>query len=383
MTQPQHARVIKALNIAIILSLLILPTLFYFTATNIIGIANTLNLQDTNQTITRNKLAISATLTLTNPGPFKAEATLQATLSDARGKQFPIQGPQLSLPTGTHRIPLTISLDLTNLGQEDLQYLALNSDDLTLTARATVALQPIASVSSEAAATLHWLPLIHGLTFGELTIKTITPNLILAEVQISFENQSQFPLNAVEEVTVFDANGLRVGEGHLAINAEPETQFSQPIELKVTPPATIDPFNDHTYTYTVVPTLTLQGYNVTIPVETKRIQIQMGALIKDLKTTANVTPIDLTNSRVNLEVTYTNNNQYIPLDAAITPKIMKGGETILTGNTQNIHTNPSSQGSISSQITIPNSTLLQGGLRLVLYVSTNYGDFELEAGPID
>jgi hypothetical protein len=382
MAQPKHARVITALNIFIILSLIILPTLLYFTATNISGIAYTLRLQDTNQTITRNKLAMSAIITLTNPGPFQAEATLQATLSDARGIQFPIQGPQLQLPPGTHRVPITVALDLANLKQEDLQYLALNADDLTLTAKATVALQPIASLSANAAATLHWLPPMHNLAVGEPTIKTITTTLILAEVPISFENLSQFPLNAIEDITIFDANGLRVGEGHLAINADPETNYSQPIQLKVTPPVTIDPFNDITYTYTVVPTLVLPAYNITIPVETQRIQIQMGALIKDPKPTANIAPIDLTNSRINLEVTYTNNNQYIPLDAAFTSKIMKGDETILSGTTQNIHTNPSSQGSISSQITLPNSTLLQGGLRLVLHISTSYGDFDLEAGTI-
>ena len=382
MAQSQNPKTITVLNALILLSLLTLPTLTILTIANITGIAQTINLEDTNQAYTENKITISAILTLNNPGPFQAEAKIEATLSDTRGNQYPIKGPQLILPPGPHRVPVEVSVDLTNLLQEQLQSLALNPENLTLTAVATVGLQPIASITADTTATIHWMPPMHNLAISEPRITSITPTQITVETQVSFDNQSPTQLNADLQVKLTDSNSQQVGGGVLDITADPGSVYSQPLQLNITPPANIDPLTDHTYTYTVAQELKINDYNITYPISQQQIQIHWGALIKNPQLTTNITPIDSTNSHLDYYVTYTNNNQYIPLDADITPKVLKGSETILAGPAQTIHTNPGSQGSISGQITIANAMLLQEDLKLVFHISTGYGDYDVEVGTL-
>jgi hypothetical protein len=382
MAHQQNPKSITALNALILFSLLTLPTLTILTYNNITGIAQTINLEDTKQIYTQNKLTMSATLILTNPGPFKAEAKIEATLRDTHGNEYPIKGPKLIFPQGTHKVPVELTVDLANLQEDQLQNLALNQDDLTLTAVAMVGLQSIVSITADTMTTIHWMPPLHNLTINEPRLTSITPTQIMIETQVSFENQSPMQLNADLIVKITDSNSQQVGGGALAIIVDPVSRYSQPLQLNITPPAKMDPLTDQTYSYTVTPKLTLSDYNLTYPIDQQKIQIQWGALIKNLQYTNTITPIDSKNSLITYDITYTNNNQYIPLDAAITPKIMKGSETILSGHTQTVYTNPGSQGSISGQITIPNSDVLQGNLELVLQVSTNYGNYNMEVGTL-
>ncbi len=382
MAQSHNPKTITVLNALILLSLLTLPTLTILTIANIAGIAQTINLEDTNQAYTENKVTMSATLTLNNPGPFQAETNIEATLRDTHGNKYPINGPQLILPPGPHRVPVEVTVDLTNLREEQLQSLALNPENFTLTAVATVGLQPIASITADTTATIHWMPPMHNLTISEPRITSITPTQITIETLVSFDNQSPTQLNADLRVKITDSNSQQAGGGLLAITADPGSRYSQPLQLNITPPTKIDPLTDHTYTYMVTQELTLTDYNITHPISQQQIQIQWAALIKNPQLTTRITPLDSTNSLLAYDITYTNNNQYIPLDAAITPKILNDNGTILTGPSQTIQTNPGSPGSISGQITIPNTTLLQGGLTLVLQISSSYGDYEVEVGTL-
>ncbi|MCX6649847.1 MAG: hypothetical protein NTV61_10760 [Candidatus Bathyarchaeota archaeon] len=377
-----YKKSLTGLNILIFISLLILPGLLYISANNVANVAASIKTTAPTQTLNNNKLTISTTLTITNPGPFTVEASFTPKIEGNQGTQIGITGQKIQIPADTqqHNIPVSLEIDLSKISDEDINRLANNPENFTISLSASTALQPIISIGAEATAHLNWLPPIHNYTIRTPTITEVTPTQITIQVPLSFENQSTFlTVDGEEKIKIFDPTNQQVGEGNLKITAEPTTKWSTPATITLTPTNNIEDLllKDTTTQYRIESDFTLTNYPIT-STRTQTFTLEWGALIKNPQTQTSATPLNATHTKIMAQLSFLNNNHYITLDGTINPKIVNQTGESWAAKSQQIHVPPGTNTSLNFEFVIPNNQLISGLLKLMLDIQTQLGSTELE-----
>ena len=375
-------KILTLLNVLIFISLFLLPTLLLLSANNIIGVASSIKLDDPTPSFKDGKLTLSSTLTIRNPGPFNVQAGITASVTGNRGTEIGITGPQLNVETGSQerRIPVTVEIDLSTISEEDVRRLASNSENFTVEVSAHISLMPIASVIADATAQTQWLPPIHNLTVGKPTVKEASPTQITLEVPFSFENQSPFfALEGEGVISVFDSTDHQVGGGVIKFSFQPSTKWSDSAQIALSPPTNVRDLllNEATFKYRTDEQITLKGFPVTLTMS-QSLDLEWGVLIKSPQVHTSYTPLNSTHTRITATLSFLNNNRFITMDGAITPRLVNNSGGTWVGNTQQLHVPPGGTASLNIEMVVPNSQLTIGSPRLVLGVETKLGSIDLE-----
>lgn len=381
-----NKRIFTALNLFIYLSLILLPTLILLIGYNVAGVMSTIRVNNPTQTITDSKISVSTILIVKNWGPFPLEAELSASIKGNKGTQVTVIGPKLSIPADLQlkSIPVTLEIDLSSITDEDAERLAISPENITITVKAQVSLTPLASLSADATALVNWLPILHNLTIGTPILTGVNPTQLTLELPISFENQSPyFGVNGGGVIKLFDSTA-QVSESRLQVVIEPTSKWSGSAQFSLPPPDDPSSFllSDKTLNYKATSEFTFNNYPTTLKEPEKSINLEWGALIKNPKITATYTPVNSTHTRVKGTLTYHNNNHYITLDAAITPKIFNASGDAYEGKNQQIHVPPGAASTLSLDTIVPSNQLTGANLRLVLSIESSLGSFDAEVGPL-
>jgi hypothetical protein len=377
-----YKKSLTGLNILIIISLLILPSVIYISVINVEEVANSIKLNKITSTYSENKLTLSSTLTIKNPGPFNVEADFTSTVEGNQGTQILVTGQKIQVPANSpsQDIPVSIEVDLSKITDEDVKRLAINPENFTVGISASIGLQPITSIGAEATATINWLPPMHNFTIGAPTIKEVLPTKTTVEIPISFENQSTFfTIDAETIVKIFDQSNQKISEQTIKITSEPKTKWRNTITLTVPPPNNIQRLlqEDTTIKYTAETIFGLTNY----PINSTRIthfDLKWGALIKNPQIQTSAVPLNATHTKLTAQLSFLNNNRYITIEGTITPKIVNQTGGTWTASTQQIHTPPNTNAALNFEWTIPNSQLTSNQLKLVLGIQTQLGSTDLE-----
>jgi hypothetical protein len=373
------------LNVLILLSLLLLPTLLILTAYNVAGVVGSIKLDNTTQSLEGGKFTLSSVLTIRNPGPFNAEADVAASVEGSGGTPISVSAPQLSVEPGNQpqRIPVSVVIDLSRVSAEDARRLASNSENFTIEVSAHAGLQPITSMAVEATAQVTWLPPIHNPAIGQPTLKDVTPTQITVNVPFTFENQSPFfAVDGEGIISLFNSTDHQVGAGTLKVSSQPSTKWNGSAEITLSPPTNLQDLllKDARLKYRAEIEFTLAGFPTTTKLS-KTIALDWGAPIENPKLTTSQAPVNSTHTRVTATLSFLNNNQILTIDGSITPKLVDGSGDTWVGKAQLLHSSPGEATSLSFDMVIPNSQLMNSP-KLVLGVETQLGSTNLEAGSL-
>jgi hypothetical protein len=378
--------IFTGLNLLIFFSIFLLPALILVAGYNVAGVASTIRVENPTQTITSSKVAVSTVLTVKNTGPFPVEVEIIASVKGNKGTQVRVVGPKLSIPVDLQlkTLPITIEVDLSSITDEDAKRLAISPENITIIVTAQVGLTSIVSLSADATALVSWLPILHNLTIGTPIMTGMNPTQLTLDVPISFENQSPFfSVNGGGVIKLFDST-TQVSESKLQVIVEPTSKWSDTAQFALLPPSDPSSFllTDKTLTYTAVAEFTFNNYPLTIDMSEQIINLDWGALIKDPQITVTRTAVNSTHTRVKGTLTYHNNNQYITLDAAVTPKLVSTSGSTNRGETQQVHVEPEASSSLSLDIVVPSTQLSGGSLKLKLGIESTLGSFDVEVSPL-
>lgn len=231
-----------------------------------------------------------------------------------------------------------------------------------------------------------WLPPVHNLTIGSPIIEGMTPTEVTLLVPASFENLSQYlSVKGVGLIRLFDPQDKLVGSGSINILAEPGECWSNSTRIHLSLPGDLAGLilNDTVLRYRAEADVTLTDLNVKVEGFESELELEWGALVKDIVTTTGFAPLNMTHTMVSAELKFKNNNHFLSLEGAVTPMIMKSGSIVYSGESTPLYVQAGSLGTISFEMPLPNSLLLSGGeISLLVRVETECGDFDLEAGTI-
>jgi hypothetical protein len=375
---------LRGLNLLILVSIFILPALIFLTAYNIASVANSIKIANPTQTLTGSKITVSTVLTIRNTGPFEINAGITPSIRSDHGTWIGVTGPKLAIPADSQvkSIPIAVEIDLSTVTEDDAKRLAFNSENFTIEISANVGMSPIISLGAEVSAKATWLPPLHNLTIGTPVVREASPTQIKIELPLSFENQSPFfTVNGVGIIRLFDSTD-QTGEGTIKISAKPGTKWSESTQITLAPPTNIKDLllNDATLNYQGNLELTLTDYPVVMKALSQNIELDWGAPIKNPQIQTSSTPVNSTHTRIKGTMNFLNNNHFLTLDGAITPKLVNVVGDTWIGKTQQIHVVPGSTGSLSLDVVVPNNQLPERGLRLVLNIESTSGFFDLEVG---
>ncbi len=374
------------LNLLILVSLFILPTIIVLTANNIAGIANSIKLAEPTPTFKDGVLTLSSILTIRNSGPFNIEAGITGTAKGDQGTQIGVTNTQLQVKTGTEeqKIPVNLVIDLTTLSEKDATRLASNPENITIEASAHVGIQPITTLTAEATAQVNWLPPMSNLTVGQPILRDANKKQVTVEVPFSFENQSPFfGFEGDGVISVFNSSNQQVGGGVLKIQSQPSTKWSDSGKIVLSLPANADYLllKDATFRYRVEEAFTLKSFPITTRMN-QNITIDWGAPISNRQISTSYSPINSTHIRVLTTLSFLNNNRFITADGSVTPRLVNDSGQSWVGTTQPLKVAPGGTATLNFDVTIPNSLLISGNPRLVLGVDTQIGSIDLEANSL-
>lgn len=374
------------LNLLILVSLFILPTIIVLTANNIAGIANSIKLAEPTPTFKDGVLTLSSILTIRNPGPFNIEAGITGTAKGDQGTQIGVTNTQLQVKTGTEeqKIPVNLVIDLTTLSEKDATRLASNPENITIEASAHVGIQPITTLTAEATAQVNWLPPMSNLTVGQPILRDANKKQVTVEVPFSFENQSPFfGFEGDGVISVFNSSNQQVGGGVLKIQSQPSTKWSDSGKIVLSLSANADYLllKDATFRYRVEEAFTLKSFPITTRMN-QNITIDWGAPISNRQISTSYSPINSTHIRVLTTLSFLNNNRFITADGSVTPRLVNDSGQSWVGTTQPLKVAPGGTATLNFDVTIPNSLLISGNPRLVLGVDTQIGSIDLEANSL-
>jgi hypothetical protein len=381
-----YKRSLTGLNLLIFISIFILPALIFITAYDIASVASSIKIANPTQTLTGSKITVSTVLTIRNTGPFEINAGITPSIRSNQGTWIGATGPKLTIPADSQvkNIPVAVEIDIGTVTEDDAKRLAFNPENFTIEISANVGMTPIISLGAEASAQATWLPPLHNLTIGMPVVRAASPTQIKIEVPLSFENQSPFfPVNGAGIIRLFDPTD-QFGEGTIKISAQPGTKWSESTLITIAPPTDVKDLllNDATLKYRGDLELTLTDYPVVMKALSQSFELDWGAPIRNPQVQTSSTSVNSTHTRIKGTMSFLNNNHFLTLDGAFTPKLVNGAGDTWIGKTQQVHVAPGSAGSLNLEVVVPNNQLPVSGLRLVLGIETTSGSFDLEVGSL-
>lgn len=283
-------------------------------------------------------------------------------------------------PQSMKVVPVTIVFDFKTLNPETLRRLAFNNENLTVSIQSGMSLEPLVSLQISTRTLLPWGAPLSDFEIGEPALAPYNSTSILASVPISFVNNSPYiPVLAYTSISIYDEANILKGIGALNISAPPGTQYQKSLGTLVRLPYDMQSlmFNDTVLNYRA--DIRSSVGNAEVLNISKQVEVNWGAPIHNLKLgTPSFMPLNLTHVTMAVPFNFTNNSQFIELDASMETEFYNSTGSLVGLSNQIAISAPAKtcfSGSISGPV---RNTLGCGGVLLKLHFTTYYGKFTRE-----
>ncbi len=228
------SRVILIVNILVALSIVTAVVFLGWMAINLGQI--TLTPGDIRTEVTGSEANLVIPVKLTNGGQYAIRGLiLDTSVKDSRGTLLlsgatgPLDIEPKSMDFAvTHKL----NLNLASLKKEVVEDLVFKDQVLQIAIKAGLAMDPFFKLSASVQAPFEWGAPVSGLAIGEPKVAPHNQTHILAEVPVSFKNNSPYlPITADIAARVVDDRNVQQGSGLLKINAATRSDYKDTMKL--------------------------------------------------------------------------------------------------------------------------------------------------------